>query len=166
AAISTLIIPAAMAGAPTVATVQNASGETGSVRVFRAGVSEIVSEGDELQLGDRIVTRPGGSVELQFDGCSATIDRPDTLVITENACGIVEARFGQTPTPAQGSGAGAGGGAGGGAAGGGAAAGGAAAGGGIGTGAVVGIGVGVAAVGGGIAAGVSGGGDDDEPASP
>lgn len=140
---SILMVPSAMAGAPTIAKVQSASGEAGSVRVFRGGISEAVSTGDELQLGDRVVTRLGGAVELQFDNCTATLDQPDTLVITEDVCGVVEARFSQPQLP-----------------------GGAATGGGIGTGAAVGIGVGVVAVGVGVGVGVSGGDDDDPPASP
>lgn len=160
---SILMVPSAMAGAPTIAKVQSASGEAGSVRVFRGGISEAVSTGDELQLGDRVVTRPGGAIELQFDNCTATLDQPDTLVITEDVCGVVEARFSQPQLPGgaqvplqEGAAGGAAGGT----------AGGAATGGGIGTGAAVGIGVGVVAVGVGVGVGVSGGDDDDPPASP
>jgi len=110
---SMMVAAPAFAGAPTVTKIQNADGDVGSVRLFRAGLVQVVTEGDELQLGDRIVTRPGGSVELQFDNCIATLDTPDTMVITEDTCGLIKAR----QVVGAGAGAGAGGAAGGAAAG-------------------------------------------------
>lgn len=92
-ACATLLVTAsASSELPTLATVERISGETGSVWLFRAGTSEAVVVGDTLRLGDRIATRPGGHVELRFEECTAKIDQPDTLIISENSCNIIQAR--------------------------------------------------------------------------
>ncbi|MEO0883496.1 MAG: hypothetical protein AAFY34_12335 [Pseudomonadota bacterium] len=153
-----LLAPTALSDTPTLATVHSTNGDPGAVWLFRAGLSQTVARGDELRLGDRIVTRPGGGVELKFDTCMAILDGLETIVIGENACPIADIRIDPpslaagSEVPAQGAEAGT-------------VAGGATASSGLGTGAIVGGSVIAGAALGGIAAVISGD-EDAVPASP
>lgn len=88
---------AGTAAADTVpGTVINTTGDAGSAHIVRAGVIAPLAIGDTLQAGDRLVTREGASVDLQFDGCSATLAEASTVVLGAEFCAqVAEAASGE-----------------------------------------------------------------------
>ncbi len=143
----------AAANTPTTGTIIETAGDAGSVLVFRNGLNEVATVGKELRLGDRLVTRPGGSVEFSFGECRTVLPESDTIVLSETLCTDIVKIAQDTSTPplpggqpVPGAGTGA-----------------AATGGSVSPGAVVGVVLGAGAIGG-IVAAAGGGGGDDAPA--
>ena len=65
------------------------TGDAGTAHIVRSGVITPLASGDTLFSGDRIVTRTGGTVDLEFDGCSATLAEASTVVLGSEFCAQV-----------------------------------------------------------------------------
>lgn len=144
----------AAANTSTTGTIIETAGDAGSVLVFRNGLNEVATAGKELRIGDRLVTRPGGSVEFSFGECRTVLPESDTIVLSETLCTDIVEIAQDTSTPPLPGGQPVPG----------PATGGAATSGGLSPAALAGIGLLGAGAIGGIAAAAGGGGGDDAPA--
>lgn len=79
------------AGQATVVT-----GGDGSVIVMRGGASYSLSSGDAIFAGDRIVTRSGGAVNVEINGCVREIGASSTIVVSDDFCEAVIASTDET----------------------------------------------------------------------
>jgi len=163
------LVLAAPAFAQVLGTVSGIT-EIGQVVIVRGGTTYSLQNGDSLFEGDEIISRTGGSVQLEIPGCPTTLGSSTTVTMGANACAaqpqpltpqaeqLAMSKVNETMTVTQTGGAASGGA--------GAAAGGAAAGGAAGSAFVVPALLTVAGVGG-IAAAASDDDDDDNtPSSP
>jgi hypothetical protein len=72
------------------------TGGDGSVIVMRGGESYSLASGDAIFAGDRIVTRSGGSVSVEVNGCVRDIGASSTIVVNDNFCEAVIASADET----------------------------------------------------------------------
>ena len=77
---------AAPAFAQTVVTVGSLSGDLGSVIVVRGTETFSLQAGDQLFDGDRIITRQGGSVSLQAEGCTRDLTGLQSITVGADIC--------------------------------------------------------------------------------
>ncbi len=80
----------ALAGAATAAFAQSAVGAvntlTGNVVVVRGSQTYTLGAGDQLFLGDRILTRTDGNASLTANGCSKALGGLQSIVVDAEFC--------------------------------------------------------------------------------
>lgn len=125
------------------------TGETGQVIVQRGTETYSLGPDDQIFIGDKIVTRVGGTVDITAFGCTVSVPAEATITIGASFCDTVPVTVASNTPPAS-------------------VAGSVEAAGGSGAGGLGGLaGLGALAAVGGVAILASGGGDDDDtPASP
>lgn len=77
---------AAPAFAQAPVTVGAVSGDAGSVIVVRGTETFSLQAGDELFDGDRIITRQGGTISIQAEGCSRDLTGLQSITVGPDIC--------------------------------------------------------------------------------
>lgn len=90
AAVALLGSQAALAqGAARNGTVTSVEGPAGSVLVVRGSEVFTLSAEDALFSGDQVFTRSNGGAELQFSGCTKTLQAASSITVNATVCDVV-----------------------------------------------------------------------------